>query len=169
MPRPKLTRKLACVVSGAEVDLDSLVVSYSPLRGERGEIRDRIVLGPDGDIGVVNGVGRFLRILRAGRVRAPSHPYGLHEDLESAAQLVRRCRGATVELQVKRRLERALTVWTESGVERILNVLDFHEESDALTVQRLGGQSLLRIPRESLIRYEAATIESLEVVSVDLP
>ncbi len=47
---------------------------------------------------------------------------------------------------------------TVNGVGRFLR--------QALAVHRRGGHSALRIPRDSLIRYESATLASLEVVSV---
>ena len=154
-------------MSGAEVDGLDLLVRYAPVRGSPPELVDRIVLGPRGEVGTVEGVGRLLRLLRAGRVRAPDDPYSLHENPERAAELAARCLGARVQVEVKSRFDRVLSIWTESGVERIAGVLDFHEEADALTVRRKGGHSLLRIPRASLIRYEAASTEYLQVVSVD--
>ena len=154
-------------MSGAEVDGGDLVVRYAPVRGSPPELVDRIVLGPRGEIGAVEGVGRLLRLLRAGRQRAPADPYALHENPQLAEDLVARCQGARVQVEVKSRFDRVLSIWTESGVERIAGVLDFHEEADALTVRRRGGQSLLRIPRASLIRYEAVSMEYLQVVSID--
>ena len=165
MPK-SLTKKLACVVSGAETDGASVLVRYSPVRGQATEIEDRIVFVPAGEVETIASVGRFLRILRAGRVRAPADPYGMHDDLEKVAELVCRCRGAAVEVSVRQRFERVLSVWTESGVERISGVLDFQEEADALAVRRRGGQSVLRIPRASLIRYESTTRERLEVTAI---
>jgi hypothetical protein len=166
MPRAAATKKLACVLREAEADGTTLRVRFTPVRGNPPEIEDRIPLGPIDAEGVVSGVGRLLRLLRAGRVRAPRDPYALHDDPEAAAELVRRCKGAIVQLELQRRLELALTIWTEAGVEKITDVLDFHEESEALVVRRRGGQSPLRIPRESLIRYESTTLSRLEVISV---
>jgi hypothetical protein len=163
----RLSRKLECVLSGVEVDGLDLAVRYAPVRGSPPEIVDRITLGPRGEVGVVEGVGRLLRLLRAGRVRAPADPYALYENPEHAEELVARCQGAKVRLEVKSRFDRVLSIWTESGVERIAGVLDFHEEVDVLAVRRKGGQTLLRIPRASLIRYEAASTEYLQVVSID--
>jgi hypothetical protein len=70
-------------------------------------------------------------------------------------------------LHVERRYERSLVIWTESGVERIGSVLDFTEEADSLAVRRRGGQSVLRIPRDTMIRYEAASTEYLQVTAVE--
>lgn len=167
LPRKPLSSKIVCVVGGAEVEGAALVVHYTPSRGYPPDIEDRIAFGPDSDVSVVGAVGRFLRLLRAGRIKAPPKPYRMHEDLEGAARLVERCRGAKVEVTVQRRFDRTLSVWTESGVEKVHGILDCEEHPDALVVRRRGGQSVLRIPRESLIRYEVATVESLEVVGVD--
>jgi hypothetical protein len=160
-------RKIVCVLSGADLEGETLVVRFSPVRGVPPEVVDRIAFGPDGDVATVAAVGRFLRILRAGRVRAPENPYGLHADLEQAEALLQRCRGAQMILHVERRYERSLVIWTESGVERIGSVLDFTEEADSLAVRRRGGQSVLRIPRDTMIRYEAASTEYLQVTAVE--
>ena len=169
MPRATANKKLVCVLRDAELDGTLLRVRFTPVRGTPAELEDRIRLGPQGDISVVNGVGRFLRLLRAGRIKAPSDPYALHDDPERALALLRRCQGARVVLEVRKRIEMVISVWTESGVEKITDVLDFIEEPAALAVRRRGTQSLLRIPRESVIRYESKTLSSLEIVSVALP
>jgi len=169
LPRATPNKKLVCVVRDAELDGAALRVRFTPVRGNPPELEDRIRLGPQDDIAVVNGVGRFLRLLRAGRVQVPTDPYRLHDDPERALALLRRCQGTEVVLEVRRRLEMVVSVWTESGVEKISDVLDFHEEPTALAVRRRGSQSLLRIPRESVIRYESTTLSSLEIVSVALP
>jgi hypothetical protein len=163
-----LTRKLIAEVTAAEADLATLVVRYAPLRGSPNEIEDRIYVGAPGEVAAVYGVGRWLRILRAARVHFTGDPYELCRDSERAVELLRRCIGTNVELAVTRRLERSLTLWTESGVERIGAVMDFVEGSDGLVIRRRGGGALMYVARESLIRFESALIERLEVVAVDL-
>ena len=162
-----LSSKIVCVVAGAEVEGAALVVHYTPTRGYPPDIEDHIVFGAESEIATIGAVGRFLRLLRAGRIRAPSDPYGLHRDLDQAAALAQRCRGTRVGITVKRRFDRTLSVWTESGVERVRGILDCEEHPDALVVRRRGGQSALRISRDTLIRFEVATVESLEVVGVE--
>jgi len=142
-------------VAGVEILGTGLLLHYTPLRGQAREIEDFICLGPRGELSAVQGVGRLLRILRAGRVSPPADPYALDDEIEQAVELVERCRGARVQLRVARRMERTLTLWTESG--------------DLLTVRRHGAQTLLQIPRRQLIRYAPSTREYLEVVSLDLP
>ena len=92
---------------------------------------------------------------------------GSDRELGRARDLAVQCQGTRVQVGVKSRFDRVISIWTESGVEKISGVLDFHEEADALAVRRKGGRSLLRIPRATLIRYEAASSEYLQVVSVD--
>ena len=162
-----LTTKLACVVTEACVEGAELVVRFSAVRGHPAEIVDRIRFDPHGDADVVQGVGRFLRIVRAGRLRVPEDPYRLYNDLERAAELLRRCRGTRVGLVLHKRYDRGLSVWTEAGVERFTKLIDFHEEPDALVIRRSGGQSALRIPRQSVIRWEASTLEYHDVVAVE--
>jgi len=156
-------------VAGVEILGTGLLLHYTPLRGQAREIEDFICLGPRGELSAVQGVGRLLRILRAGRVSPPADPYALDDEIEQAVELVERCRGARVQLRVARRMERTLTLWTESGVDRISRVIDYEEVGDLLTVRRHGAQTLLQIPRRQLIRYAPSTREYLEVVSLDLP
>ncbi len=147
----------------------ALVLRYEPLRGDRTPIEDRIRLEPGGELAVIQAIGRALRILRAGRVPIPEKPYALAGDPESLASLLRRCEGARVTLHVSKRMERTLTVWTEAGVERIGGVVDFGEDGEGLWIRRRGGQSLLRIPRRSVVRFSSTSHSRPEVVSVEVP
>ena len=165
MARDPTVQTLRCVVAGADPEGLGLCVRYTPKRGFPPELVDHVVLGPEGEVDAVRGVGRLLRVLRAARQRAPAAPYRLSP--EEAAEFLQRCRGTEVVLQVKKRFERVLSVWTESGVERFGGVIDYQEEADGLAVKRRGGRSTLLIPRESLIRYEASALEHLEVIAVD--
>ena len=153
---------------GAEAEGHSVVVRFAP-SSNRPEIVDRIPLGPWGDPAAVHGVGRILRILRAGRVKLPAHPYHLEVDAERVAELLRRCRGITVTLRVTRRTERHLTVWTEAGVDHFHGVVDFDEDPEGLWIRRRGGSRVLRIPRHSLIRFSSTSLETSQVIGVDLP
>lgn len=157
------------MLTAADAELETLVVRYAPQRSAQSEIEDRIALGPRGDVAAVYGVGRWLRILRAGRVHVPGDPYVVCRDVDRALELLRRCIGSSVELVVARRLERSLTLWTDHGVEQIGAVVDFIEGADGLVIRRRGGGPLMYVARESLIRFESALLERLEVVSVDVP
>ena len=55
------------------------------------------------------------------------------------------------------------------GVEHVGAVVDFIEGADGLLIRRRGGGPLMHVARESLIRFESALLERLEVISVDLP
>ncbi len=156
------------MVTAADAELATLVVRYTPVRGSPAEIEDRIYLGRPGEVAAVYGVGRWLRILRAGRVHVSGDPYELCRDTDRALELLRRCIGTNVELLLTRRLERSLTLWTDTGVERIGAVMDFVEGTDGLVIRRRGGGALMYVARESLIRFESALLERLEVISVDL-
>jgi len=157
------------VLTAADAELSTLVVRYTPQRGGTAEIEDRIYLGRPGEVAAVYGVGRWLRILRAGRVHVPDDPYELCRDTERALGLLRRCIGTNLQLVLARRLERSITLWTDSGVERIGAVIDFVEGADGLLIRRRGGGALMHVARDSLIRFESAMLERLEVISVELP
>ncbi len=157
------------MVTAADADLATLVVRYAPQRGGPPEIEDRLYIGRPGEVAAVFGVGRWLRILRAGRVHVPGDPYELCRDTDRALELLRRCVGANVDLLLARRLERSITLWTDTGVERIGAVMDFVEGTDGLLIRRREGGALMYVARESLIRFESALLERLEVISVDLP
>lgn len=162
-------QKVAATVVHAEADGAGVVVRYAPLRGSAPELEDRVSLGHGGDIETVNGVGRLLRVLRAGRVKSPDDPGDLRHDPDRTASLLLRCRGARVLLHVARRFERRLTLWTDEGVSRIDRVLDVTEDEEALSVRRRGGDSALRVPKGRLIRFSVETREYPEIVSVEVP
>lgn len=165
---PPLERRLEAHVAGAEPEALGLRLLYVTRVGLR-ELSDYVELGPRGSLEAVHGVGRVLRLLRAGRISPPRDPYGLGEDLDAAAALLRRCQGARVVLRVRRRIDRVLTLWTESGVRQIDRVMDVREEPDGLVVHRMGRHSTVRITRDQVIRYAAASREFLEVLSVEVP
>ncbi len=169
MRRAWSEKKVDAVLVAAEAIGAVVHVRFAPRAGVRGEIEDRIELGPRGSLASVIGVGRLLRILRAGRVPSPAAPYTLDERPEHAAELLRRCAGATVCLTLARRFDRSLTVWTESGVEQISRVIDYEDEADCLTVRTREGNGTRVIPRHQLIRYAPSATEYLEVISVDVP
>ncbi len=162
-------RTVECEIAGAVADADAVVVRYVTLGRSRREIEDRVTLAGEDDVVTIRGVGKLLRILRAGRVQPPSAPYALAHDPESWAELVRRCRGATVIARLSRRIERALTVWTDAGVNRFDGVVDWDEDEHGLRLRRDGTGAWLRIPRASLIRWSTETREVPIVISIDVP
>ncbi|MFQ5513889.1 MAG: hypothetical protein ACE5FG_05575 [Myxococcota bacterium] len=163
-----LEKRIECVLTDAEAFGRSVRVCFSPRRGHAGPIEDFLDLGEPDSLTRVRSIGRVLRILRAARVRPPRDPYSLGDNPQRLATLLQRCRGAIVCLAVSRRLSRALTIWTESGIEKIEGVIDFSEVDGSLSVRRLGGRSPLVFPRHSLIRFRPTSTESLEVVGIDL-
>ena len=169
MPRFTLEKKLNCKITDVEEHQGVLRVCFTPLRGAALEVEDLITLGARDTLQAVKGVGRVLRILRAGRIRAPKDPYTFCDNPQLAVDLIERCIGSEVSLKLRRRLERSLTVWSEEGVEKIRSVLDWQEDSAGLTVYRRGGQSTMIIPRDQIIRFEASSTEYFEVTSIDNP
>ncbi|MGH6690439.1 MAG: hypothetical protein ACREF4_07155 [Gammaproteobacteria bacterium] len=158
-----------CEIAGATAEADAVVVRYLTRDRLSREIEDRVMLAGADEIATIRGVGKLLRILRAGRVQPPRHPYALARSPESWAQLLERCRGSTVIARLARRVESALIVWTESGVVRFDGVVDFREDELGLRLRRGGGGAWLRIPRASLIRWSNDTREVPIVISVEVP
>jgi hypothetical protein len=158
-----------CEIAGATADAEGVVVRYRTRGRQIREIEDRVMLAGADEIATIKSVGKLLRILRAGRVQAPRHPYALARSPESWAQLLERCRGSTVVARLSRRIESALVVWTESGVSRFDGVVDFGEDELGLRLRRDGGGAWLRIPRASLIRWSNDTREVPIVISVEVP
>jgi hypothetical protein len=165
LARKPLIRNLTCTVSSAEVDGTRVRVRFKPMRGS--EVSDWIAFEPRGEPQVVNSVGRFIRILRAGRIAPPKDPYGLGASPDEAARLLQQCSGTKLKLKLRQRIEQTLRVWTESGIDRFDRVIEVQESADALVVRRTGGRSALRIPRASMVRYELQTNERLEVISIE--
>ncbi len=158
-----------CEIAGATADVDAVIVRYRTRDRLVREIEDRVMLAGADEIATIRSVGKLLRILRAGRVQRPPHPYALASSPESWAQLLERCRGSTVIARLSRRIESALVVWTESGVSRFDGVVDFREDELGLRLRRDGGGAWLRIPRATLIRWSNDTREVPIVISVEVP
>ena len=169
MSRRQPYQRVEATVVDGDTTGDFLLVRFALVRGTPVEVEDPIRLGPRGDLEAIHGIGRLLRILRSGRIRAPRDPYGLADSPKEALSLLRSCRGARVCLHLRRRIRRSITVWTESGVDRIASILDFGEDQEGLWIRRLGGESLLRIPRTRLIRYATSSENCPEVISVEVP
>jgi hypothetical protein len=163
----RAVKSVTAVLCAAELDGDLLVLRFAPRGGHAREVEDRVQLSAHGDMATIHAVGRLLRLLRAARVRAPNDPYRLVHDRERALGLARRCVGASVQLRLARRLTRVLTIWTESGVQRIRGLLDCIETADGLAVLRREGRGTLHVSRRDLIRYETTTEEDFVVAAIE--
>lgn len=167
MAAASLDKKLIAVLSDASLEGPVLMLRYAPRGGRPAEIEDPILLDPAGEMATVYAVGRLLRILRAARVRVPSDPYALAAEPERALALARRCLGTPLILHTRRRLERVLVVWSESGVERFRGLVDFDETSEGLLIRRRGGGARMLIRKSEIIRYETSSEEEFVVQSVE--
>ena len=159
--------KLRAILSSVELDEDQIVLRFNPRAGHPAEIEDRVTLAPRLEMMTVYGIGRLLRLMRAARIKPPPDPYSLAVDRQRALDLMHRCLGTEVRLHVDRRLERVLTLWTDSGIERLGGLLDYTETPDYLSVTRRGARSVLHIAKRDLIRFEAATQTEYVIVSVE--
>jgi hypothetical protein len=160
-------RNLAAVLTGVELDADALLLHFTPRSGLAREITDRVPLSNAGDMEMVWGVGRLLRLFRASRIRAPRDPYALAGNPQQALELARRCVGSIVRLHVQRRLTRVLTVWTETGVHHFRGFMDYVEEPEGLSIMRRGGRNVIQIPKRELVRYETSTEDDYVVAAIE--
>ena len=167
LARTPIRRKLVAALSGVELEGDRIVLAFEPRAGRPARIEDRVRLARPGELATVYGVGRLIRLLRAARMRVPRDPYALALDRARALELLRKCLGTEVLLHVDRRLKRVLTLWTESGVERVDDLVDYAEDADFLSVRGRGGGAPLRISKRDLVRYETGAEDAYVVVSIE--
>ena len=129
------------------------------------QIDDFADLGPELTIPAVSGIGKVLRTLRAGRIAAPE-PSALLGHAHDAAALLTRAQGARVVLCLRSRVSTRFIAWTETGVQRVEDVVDVFEHADAWTVAPRHGQ-LLRIPRAGVARQLTEPQRWWEVVAIE--
>ncbi len=129
------------------------------------QIDDFADLGPELTIPAVSGIGKVLRTLRAGRIAAPE-PHALLGRARHAASLLARAKSAPVALRVRPRVARRFSVWTESGVQSVEDVVDVFEYADAWIVTPRHGQPE-RIERAGVARQLTETLPWWEVVAIE--
>ena len=129
------------------------------------QIDDFADLGPELTIPAVNGIGKVLRTLRAGRIAAPE-PSALLGHAHDAAALLARAQRARVMLCLRPRVSTRFVAWTESGVQSVEDVIDVFEQDDAWVVAPRHGQ-LLRIPRAGVARQLTEAQRWWEVVAIE--
>jgi len=129
------------------------------------QIDDFADLGPELTIPAVNGIGKVLRTLRAGRIAAPE-PSALLGHAHAAAALLARAQRARVVLCLRPRVSTRFVAWTESGVQSVEDVVDVFEQADAWVVAPRHGQ-LLRIPRAGVARQLTEAQRWWEVVAIE--
>ena len=129
------------------------------------QIDDFADLGPELTIPAVSGIGKVLRTLRAGRIAAPE-PSALLGHAHDTAALLARAQGARVVLCLRSRVSTRFIAWTETGVQRVEDVVDVFEHADAWTVAPRHGQ-LLRIPRAGVARQLTEAQRWWEVVAIE--
>jgi hypothetical protein len=141
---------------------------FEPLRPrpDEGRIEDWAELGPALTVPAVQGLGKVLRLLRAARIAAPRDPLGLVGREEAAAELLRRCLGTEVRLELRPRSRVRFLAWTERGVETVHDVEDVIEEPDAYLVRRSRGRFPLRFERAAVIRQRTESERWHEILDI---
>lgn len=130
-------------------------------------IEDFADLGPALTLPAVAGLGKVLRLLRAGRVAAPRDPLALVGQERRAAQLLERVAGTAVRLELKPRFRMCFVVWTERGIETVDDVSEVKEHPDAYLVLRRGDRLPARFPRATVIRHTTRSERWHEVLDIE--
>jgi hypothetical protein len=130
-------------------------------------IEDFAELGPGLTIEAVTGLGKVLRILRAGRIAAPRDPHALIDDAARAAELLARVRGTRLRLELSQRFRLRFLAWTERGIEVVEDVAEVREYEDAYVVLRHRGRFPIRFPRAQIARVLTERLIWHEVLEIE--
>ena len=144
---------LAFRPTGARLDVD--------------RIDDYADLGPALTVPAVLGLGKVLRLLRAGRIARPPEPLALVGRERDAADLLERVAGTLVRLEIRPRWRMCFIAWMEHGVETVNDVVDVVERDDAFYVKRRHGHVPVRMPRDSVIRQRTESVRWYEVLDIE--
>jgi len=136
-------------------------------RIELDTIEDYADLGPEHCVPAVEGLGKILRLFRAGRLRVPQDPTELLGQEKRVAETLERVLGLSVVLELKPRSRVRFTAWTENGVDTIDNVAEVIEAPDAYLVSRQGGRFPVRIPRDQVIRQKTECDRWFEILDIE--
>ena len=130
-------------------------------------IEDFADLGPGLSIEAVQGLGKVLRLLRAGRVAAPRNPRELIDSAQRAADLLARVRGTLVRLELLPRFRLRFLAWTERGIEVVDDVAEVREHEDAYVVLRHRGRFPIRFPRSQIARTLTERLDWHEILEIE--
>ncbi len=152
-----------CVNAGVGVTLE--------FRTERARLgTDRIDdfadLGPALTVPAVFGLGKVLRLLRAGRIAFPREPLSLVGREEVASGMLERVVGTPVRLDLRLRVRVHFVAWTDHSVEVVSDVLDVREGEDAFYIQRRSGRAPVRLPRADVVRHQTRSERWFEVLDI---
>ena len=160
--------QFADVVPTAAPGRVGLVLAFRPT-GRIGidRIEDFADLGPELTVPAVAGVGKVLRILRAGRIAGPRDPLALVGHADEAAALLERAVGTPLRLAFRERSRLRFTAWKEEGVEVVRDVVDVREAQEAYLVYRRGVRLPMRFDREAVVRHQTELERWYEVVDIE--
>ncbi len=168
-----LGRRIRAVFNGStprRVDGGAgILLAFQPMgaRIDVDRIDDYADLGPALTVPAVLGLGKVLRLLRAGRIARPREPLALVGHEHEAAELLERVAGTVVWLELRRRSRMRFIAWMDHGVETVTDVVDVVEREDAFYVKRRYGRMPVRMPRDSVIRQRTESQRWYEVLDIE--
>ncbi len=168
-----LGRRIRAIVSGGtprRVDgAAGILLAFRPTAARLGvdRIDDYADLGPALTVPAVLGLGKVLRLLRAGRIARPAEPLQLVGRERDAAELLERVAGTVVRLELRARSRMRFVAWTEHGVETLNDVVDVLERDDAFYIRRRYGRAPVRLRRDTVIRQRTEMERWYEVLDIE--
>lgn len=176
---PSLRRVRATFVGATAIPADDasldgaarggVLLSFRP-HGRRLDVdslEDFADLRPGAEIASIEGLGKVLRLLRAGRIAVPGDPTELLGQEEFVAGLLSRAVGTSVSLELRPRSRMRFVAWTEAGVHTVDHVTEVLEDEDAYLVLRKRGRFPVRLPREQVVRQRTELERWYEILHIE--
>ena len=127
---------------------------------------DFAALGPARSLAAIEGIGKVLRVLRAGRVAVQGGQARFLDDAVEAARYLGRAAGTALLLDLMPRSRLRFVAWTDAGMETLDDVSDVVEAEDAFLVYR-RGRLPVRVLRTHVIRQLTERQRWYQVVGIE--
>jgi len=150
-------------------DLIGVELRFHPLRNHLGVeyFADFAAIGPELCIPAVTGIGKILRILRAGRIAAPREEVDLLGQGELVRELLERAVGTQVALGLRPRSRIRFEAWTEEGRLVFEDIQEVVELPHEYLVIHKRGRFPTRLDRETVLRQQSDCERWFEIVEIE--